>query len=170
MARPTDPALEDRDTGLSNEKHFAILYDFAFAACDRGIPLALALLEVDPPGIAAMTDESGRWEVLRELGLTLGESTRDMDVSAHLGDGRFLFMLMDCNLQGGRVFADRIRGRAEDVLGSRGLTVSVGLAAYREEMEEGTELLAAARAALEAASEAGGDRVVIEQEARSAER
>jgi len=156
---PNDPDLVDETTGLSNERHFDILYDFAFAAGDRGIPLTLVMIQVDDVG-AASGDGRGVDPRVARAGALLGGGTRDMDVVAHLGGGRFICLLMDCNFQGGVVFSDRIRRLADNLKNGWQLSLSLGMASYREGMEEAAELRREAVRSLEKALKEGGDRLV----------
>lgn len=160
MSRPTDPRLVDELTGLSNEWHFRILYDFAFAAGDRGIPLTLVLFEIE--GFEDFRRRNGSDladEALRSFGTLLGESTREMDVTVRLHGGRFLSLLRDCNLQGGLVFVDRIELRTSGLEEKYGLTVAVGVASYEEDMKEPDDLLDAAKRALARSMQLGGGTV-----------
>lgn len=148
-------------TGLSNERYFRILYDFAFAAGDRGIPLTLVLLQVDGVDLPTTSDSGDDvGERIVRTGAMLAETTREMDITAHLGQGRFLCLMMDCNLQGGMVFADRIRTLAESLRKEWGFTLSLGMATYEDGMDEPGELLETAERCLEKAREDGGDRLV----------
>lgn len=161
MTGPTDPALVDEATGLSNEWHFEILYDFAFAAGDRGIPITLVLIQIDGVDRSGGSGSDGDVDdrVIR-TGAVLAGGTREMDVVAHLGGGRFLCLLMDCNLQGGLVFADRIRSLVETLRGEWDLTLSMGMASYTKGMTESSALLDRTRRCLERAMAESGDRLV----------
>lgn len=158
MSRPSDPSLVDEATGLSNERHFRIIYDFAFAGGDRGIPLTVVMIQVDgadPARGGGDVDEG----VVR-TGALLGGTTREMDVAAHLGGGRFLCLLVDCNFQGGVVFADRVRTLAQSLRSDLNLALSLGMASYEDGMEEPDELLDAAKRCLAGALADGGDSLV----------
>ena len=160
MPRPTDPRLIDELTGLSNEWHFRILYDFAFAAGDRGIPLTLVLFEIE--GFEAYRRLRGSelaGKALRDFGGLLGRMTREMDVTVRLHGARFLSLLRDCNLQGGLVFVDRIQQGTGALEDEHGLSVAVGVAAYEEGMEKPSDLLDAAKGALARSVELGGGTV-----------
>lgn len=160
MPRPTDPRLIDELTGLSNEWHFRILYDFAFAAGDRGIPLTLVLFEIE--GFEAYRRGNGSDradEALRAFGTLLGDTSREMDLTVRLDGARFLSLLRDCNLQGGLVYVDRIQRGASSLEGEHGLTVAVGVAAYQKEMELPDDLLDAVKRALARSVEAGAGTV-----------
>ncbi|MFP3949349.1 MAG: GGDEF domain-containing protein [Longimicrobiales bacterium] len=160
MPRPTDPRLVDELTGLSNEWHFQILFDFAFAAGDRGIPLTLVLFEIE--GFEDYRRHEGSdaaAEVLRVFGKLLGDSTREMDVTVRLHGARFLSLLRDCNLQGALVFVDRIQLETSLLEEKYGLRVAVGVAAYEERMKVSDELLDAAKRALARSVEMGAGSV-----------
>lgn len=149
MPGPTDPRLVDELTGLSNEWHFRILFDFAFAAGDRGVPLTLVLLEIEGFEEYRMRSGSDRAaEALRHFAGLLGGTTRDMDLTVRLHGARFLSLLRDCNLQGGLVFADRVQQLARSLEEKYGLSVAVGVASYEDSMEEADDLFDAAKRAL----------------------
>lgn len=149
VSGPTDPGLADELTGLSNERHFRILLDFAFVAGGRGAPLTLVLFEVG--GLEDYRTANGSDaadEALRRLAGLLADTNREMDLAARLDQARFVSMLTDCNLQGGLIFTDRVRRLARPVEEDHGLTLSTGIAAYEQWMKEPHELLAAAEEAL----------------------
>jgi diguanylate cyclase (GGDEF)-like protein len=149
VPRPNDPRLIDELTGLSNEWHFRILFDFAFAGGDRGIPVTVVLLEIE--GFEAYRQRKGSdaaADALRHFAGLLAGTTREMDLTVRLHGARFLTLLRDCNLQGGLVFADRIQRQVESLEEDHGLSVAVGMAAFEDGMEKPDDLLDAAKAAL----------------------
>jgi diguanylate cyclase (GGDEF)-like protein len=137
------PAVTDSQTGLANGLHFDLVYSYLFAAGNRGVAFSVMLL--------SLGDESG--QSLRALGEKVERTTRDSDLVAHLGGGRFVVLLLGTNLQGARVAADRLEIA---LAGGGGPTVSVGLAAYSPDMRRPSELLESADKALLAAEAAGG--------------
>ncbi len=142
------PALTDQPTGLANRLHFELVYSYLFEAGDRGVALTVMLLSVGSDHL-----ETGDPDWLRRIGDTLQRTTRTSDLAGYLGHGRFVVLLLGTNLQGGRIAADRVQMALEPVVPS---TLSIGLASYRPEMKESSELLEAADRALRAAEEAGG--------------
>lgn len=161
-------SLTDPLTGLSSQWHFDVIFDFVFELGDRGVPMTLVLLEID--GLATHVAERGanaKEAVLGGFGRILAEGSRKMDLSARHGDERFMCLLLACNVQGGMVFADRLRAEAEEFTASTGLTLSAGVAAYTGEMKERADLETAVGRCLEAAQLAGGDRVGIPQDVTS---
>ena len=137
------PALTDEYTGLANRLHFELVYSYLFHGADRGVPLTLMLLATPAP----------TREVMRALGEKIQVTTRSSDLVAHLGEGRFIVILMGTNLSGSRIAADRVETALEGVAVGR---VSIGLAQYEPDMKESAELLKAVDDALQRAEAAGG--------------
>ncbi len=156
--------LVDPATGLASEWHFEIVLDFIFPIAHRGVTLTVALFGID----------DGDWakghlkpeQVVTDLGSTIGGVTRSSDLVARFGEDMFICLLPLCNLQGGLVFADRIRDALQDFTKRTGTTVSAGVASHRGG-SDGTvaDMLRALRGALLAAQAAGGDRVEVPTEA-----
>ncbi|MHB1195175.1 MAG: diguanylate cyclase domain-containing protein [Longimicrobiales bacterium] len=137
------PALTDEHTGLANRLHFELVYSYLFNGADRGVPLTLMLVSTPVPDSGAM----------RALGERVQATTRTSDLVAHLGGGRFIVILLGTNLSGGRIAADRMEMALQGVAVG---AVAIGLATYRAEMKESSELLKAVDDALERAEAAGG--------------
>lgn len=137
------PALTDEDTGLANRLHFELVFSYLFNGADRGVPLTLMLLSTPTP-----TDE-----IRRAVGAKLQATTRTSDLVAHLGEGRFIVILLGTNLSGGRIAADRVEMALDGVAVG---PVSIGLAHYLPEMRESSQLLEAVDVALRRAEAAGG--------------
>jgi len=137
------PALIDERTGLPNRLQFDTVYRFLFAGADRGVPLALLMVQMD------VRDE----EAFRRAADELAKSTRGSDLLAHLGDGRFVTLLLGCNVHGARLVADRVAGLLADVLGTG---FAVGLAGYRDDMTDPSQLMDAVVGAMSDAQAAGG--------------
>src|SRR5262245_12091932 len=140
------PALTDPQTGLANLLHFELVYSYLFAAGDRGLSFTVMLLSVGGP------DRIPK-DRLKSVGQKVRATTRDADLVAHVGSGRYVVLLLGTNLQGARIAADRL----EMVLGELSEhRAAFGLVAYSRLMKESTELLEAADRALLAAEESGG--------------
>ena len=101
-------------------------------------------------------------QVVTDLGSTLRGVTRSSDVIARYGEDMFVCLLPLCNLQGGLVFADRMRDALDEFTKRTGTTVSAAVASHRGD-GEGTarEMMMALKGALVAAQSGGGDRVEI---------
>jgi GGDEF domain-containing protein len=141
------PALTDSTTGLANQLHFDLVYSYLFAAGDRGLAFSVRLHSVG--GLDTTPEER-----LRSIGLKIQATTRDSDLVAYVGGGRFVVLLIGTNLPGARIAADRIEMALNESGG--GATVSFGLAQYEDRMQDSTEPLAAADRALLTAEAAGG--------------
>jgi len=139
------PAITDPVTGLANRLHFELVYSYLFAGGNRGLTFTVMLLSFGGP-------DSVPESRLRALGQKIQKTTRDSDLVAHVGNGRFVVLLLGTNLPGSRVAADRI----EIAVSEDGGPVSFGLAVYSPDMQDSSELLEAADKALLAAEAAGG--------------
>ena len=141
------PALTDSETGLANRLHFELVYSYLFAAGDRGMAFTVMLLSLgSPDAIPAQR--------LRTVGQSVETTTRDSDLVAHVGRGRFVVLLLGTKLQGARVAADG--GEMARAEADSGGAISFGLAMYDASMKEASEPLEAADKALLAAEAAGG--------------
>ena len=156
--------LVDPATGLSSEWHFEIVLDFIFSIAHRGVTLTLVLFRID----------DGEWtvdhpkpdQVVTDLGSTLRGVTRSSDIIARFGEDMFICLLPLCNLQGGLVFADRMRDALGDFKKRTGTTVSSAVASHRGDGEGmARDMLMELKRSLVAAQSAGGDRIEIPADA-----
>jgi diguanylate cyclase (GGDEF)-like protein len=158
--RAGHPALTDSQTGLPNKLHWDTVFGVIFAAADRGIPLTLILLEIDQYqewNLGHDPEEADR--VFAALGETLGMAVRQSDLAARTQEGRFAFLLMDCNLAGGRLVADRLDAILDPVRNRSGLGFSMGVAAHARSMARPEDLVGAAETALTAAQGRGKNQI-----------
>jgi diguanylate cyclase (GGDEF)-like protein len=154
------PALTDGPTGLPNALHWDTVFGVIFAAGDRGIPLTLIILEIDQYlGWAREKSTEELDRVLGSLGFALGNTVRQSDLAARLEERRFAFVLLDCNLAGGRLVADRLDVLLDSIRVEEGISFSMGVAAYDREMTRPEQLIAAAESALRAGQAKGGGRI-----------
>lgn len=156
-------ALTDALTGLPNRRHAMSVLDREFAAAQRNRPLVIAVFDIDR--FKEYNDRYGHAagdEALRAVGDTLRSMTRRMNLSARLGGEEFLSILSETDTAGALVFVDRIRDAVRNrKLPAGSITVSCGVAAYREGMASPEALLEAADQALYEAKRAGRDCVRI---------
>ncbi len=108
-------------------------------------------------------------ELLRQLGVLLGDSVRGSDTLARLGGDEFGILLHDCSIDRGRQIADEIRRRIEEFRFSwQGRTfavgVSIGIAGFTRENRNAAELMSMADAACYTAKDGGRNRVQLHQE------
>jgi diguanylate cyclase (GGDEF)-like protein len=140
------PAITDSQTGLANGLHFELVYSYLFSAGHRGLSFSVMLLSIGGPD--AIPEKR-----LRTVGERIQSTTRDSDLVAHVGRGRYVVLLLGTNLSGSRIAADRVESAFSDE--EKG-PVNVGLAVYSPHMKDPSELLEAADKALLAAEAAGG--------------
>lgn len=152
--------LKDPATGLASQWHFEILFDFIFPIAPRGMHLTLVLFGIDE-GTWAEEQTNAQKQVLA-LGTAIGLVTRDTDLVARYGEDLFICLLPLCNVQGGLIFADRIRDAIAEHTRSTGITVSAAIASYRGD-DDGTkeDMLGSLKGALVTARAQGGNRIEI---------
>lgn len=158
-AKAEEMALTDVLTGLPNRRYAGIFLDAGFSAAVRGQDVSVVLFDLD--NFKAVNDVHGHRagdEVLRRLGVILSGATRKMDLTARWGGEEFLSVLSDCSDEGAVVFVERVqeRLRTEEFPWGR-VTMSAGVAEYREGMGSPELLVAAADQALYQAKAAGKD-------------
>jgi diguanylate cyclase (GGDEF)-like protein len=154
------PALTDLQTGLPNRLHWDTVFGVIFAAGDRGIPLTVILVEVDHfQAWHRNADPADLSRALRAMGSALSATTRGTDLVARVEEERFAFLLLDCNMAGGRLVADRVDGLLDPFREMTGLSISMGVAVYNRDMARHEDLLGAANKALRAAQAQGGNQI-----------
>ncbi len=156
----------DALTGLPNRRHLDEALEREFRRASRqDTPLCALMLDIDH--FKRVNDSHGHAAgdaVIQAVGATLAERLRLTDVGGRWGGEEFL-LLLGTPLEGALVLAECLRGAVEalEVPVDEGeplqVTVSVGVAGYDPAMTRGSELVAAADAALYRAKEAGRNRV-----------
>ena len=158
-------ALTDQLTELPNRRHAVVFLDAAFAAAARGMQLSVVLFDID-----GFTDFNARYgrlvgdEALKLMAETMVRLTRRMNLSSRFDGEEFLCVLSDCDLEGARTFAERVRSDLQEHSSWESFTVSAGIARYHESMSTPDLLVSAADQALYAAKGAGKDCVRIAPE------
>ena len=156
-------ALTDTLTALPNRRHAMLILERALAAAARGVPVCVALFDLDK--FKDFNDRHGHVagdQMLEFFGQVLKDYTRAMDLSARFGGEEFLSVLVDGDEEGALIFAERVRERLKtSELPFGPITVSCGIATYNEGMGTVEDLIAAADQALYAAKSGGRDRVVL---------
>jgi two-component system cell cycle response regulator len=131
---------------------------------------SLSLLVLDVDHFKDVNDTAGHLagdSVLRQLGARLEEEVRKVDIIGRYGGEEFVAILPETSLEGGQIFAERLRervaSRAFDVGTGRRpvhLTVSIGIASFPSPQVETIEdLFARADAALYRAKSGGRNQV-----------
>ncbi len=141
----THPALTDGETGLANQLHFDLIYNYLFDAGDRGLAFTVMMVSVGEAGAPV--------EQIRRVGQQIQEVTRSSDLVSHLGHRRYIVLLLGTNASGARVAADRIEAALAEFTSG---PISFGLAPFTHDVEDAQTLLRSADAALLAAQATGG--------------
>ena len=157
-------ALTDEQTGLPNRLHFETVLEPVFATGQRGMPLSVVLLEIDGGGEwLQKADPAAIARVFRNIRKTLVPVVRQTDVLARVGECRFAVCLLDWNMAGGVLVADRIDGLKDSLGPATGLGFSIGGAAFDRDMDRPTDLLGAAEQALRVAQNRGANQTEFHQ-------
>lgn len=154
------PALTDPQTGLPNALHWETVFGVVFAAGGRRIPLTLIIMEIDEfQGWAAEKPHEDVEQAFGTLGSLMSNATRQTDLMARLEESRFAFGLLDCDLNGGRLVADRLDSLLRPVGEETGMSFSTGVAATDRQTFSPGQLVGAAEAALRMARAQGGNQI-----------
>jgi diguanylate cyclase (GGDEF)-like protein len=131
-----------------------------FAAALRGRPVAVVLFDIDR--FKEYNDAHGHAAgdaALKRVASVMHSLTRDMDVCGRWGGEEFLAVLTGADERGAAVFAERVRKRVETLPVGYPVTISGGIATYRQGMGRMGDLIDAADAALYRAKTDGRNRV-----------
>jgi diguanylate cyclase (GGDEF)-like protein len=157
-------AVTDELTGLRNRRAFEerLVMEFSMA---RRRKRELAVLLLDADDFKAINDRWGHAagdEVLRRLGMILRTTVRLPDLPARYGGEEFAVLLPECGEEGAMGLARRIMQRvATEDWDNEPLTISIGMAAMNESLENGFQLVELADDALYAAKRAGKNRAIV---------
>jgi diguanylate cyclase (GGDEF)-like protein len=162
-------AVTDGLTGLYNYRHFQERYREEINLCRRyQHPLAVMLIDLD--GFKQVNDTHGHLEgdyLLVQLAETLRGTLRNTELIARYGGDEFVVLMPSTNLQGGVTAANRVLQAVRethflDTLGEPRfqITLSIGVCAYPDCVQNPIELLEKADEALENAKRSGRNRVV----------
>lgn len=159
-------AMEDSLTGLFNRRFLEISLKREFARAQRDdTSIAVAMLDVDhfKRFNDAHSHEAGD-AVLRQLGQTLVEHCRLVDLACRFGGEEFAVVFPGATREGMAAWAERfLRVIREMKVVAEGqalpkITVSIGIAFFPDHGEETADVVRAADRALYAAKNAGRDR------------
>ncbi len=177
-ARLFNLATIDGLTGLVVHRHFQAKLEEEFRRSTRyEKPLSLILTDIDH--FKKFNDTWGHQTgdmVLREVAKIVRNSTRDTDIAARYGGEEFGVILPETDVDGARLFAERVRQRVEagEFPGPGGkllkVTISIGVCAVPHHTVANTqEMIRLADEGLYESKHNGRNRVsVVEQSAESA--
>ena len=167
VARLQQAAHEDLLTGLLNRRGFYLAMAPLWAREDRHHrDINVLMLDIDH--FKQVNDSFGHAtgdQVLAVVGRVLRETLRGGDIAARWGGEEFCVLLGDAESGGAQLIAERIRKRFSEgcaqiaELGSRRVTISVGIAHGTPEAQRFEALQERADEALYEAKQSGRDRV-----------
>jgi diguanylate cyclase (GGDEF)-like protein len=168
--RTRELTTRDDLTGLFNRRHF---FDHLEKEVQRArrYQRVFSLLMLDLDDFKHYNDTHGHLkgdEALKEVARLLQASTRRADLVARFGGEEFVVLLPEIGKPRGLVVAEKIRAAVEQYPFAGGntqpdgkVTVTVGLATYPEDSEEGVHLVDLADRAMYVGKQQGGNRVSV---------
>jgi len=157
----TDPL-----TGLRNRRYLTEMLAMEFLRAQRHrTPLSVVMADIDH--FKAVNDRHGHAAgdaVLEGVAGVLKRSMRGSDHGGRYGGEEFLLVLANAEVDGARIFAERLRQEVEETAfandaGAIHVTLSLGIASLRAAHETPGDLVAEADEALYRAKQAGRNRV-----------
>jgi len=175
LAEFREAARTDSKTGLANSSYWREVADRALSRARGGHePLAILLVDIDH--FKVVNDRYGHLlgdEVLRAVANGLTHGLRPGDFVGRFGGEEFVVLLAGSDLEQAKHAAERIRSHVAELsvpASNRrepvGVTISIGVAAFRESGHSVHELLDAADIALYAAKHAGRNCVRVAEGSR----
>ncbi len=169
-ARLRELAFRDGLTGLFNHRYFQELMDREMHRSVRyGSTLSLMMFDIDH--FKRVNDSYGHPGgdiVLKTLAAEVQKAMRLSDIVARYGGEEFAVILPETNAAGGKVFAERLRRRIEQLeiatdSGPVKVTISIGLTTYEPGMkgEDKAAMIDAADRALYHSKENGRNKVSV---------
>lgn len=160
--------MTDALTGLANRRALDGALDDAIRRADLdGAPCAVLFIDIDR--FKKINDALGHAAgdvVLKKVGQALGERLRRGDLLTRYGGEEFVAVLPDTGLDAAKRVAETLCERMaaldlSTLTGGRDVRVSIGVAALSREWMDGTDLVAAADAAMYRAKRLGRDQVCV---------
>jgi diguanylate cyclase (GGDEF)-like protein len=139
----------DELTGLYNYRYLEIALERELKRADRyGLCMSVIFLDVDM--LKGVNDTYGHLmgsRVLKEIGVVLKKSVREVDIVIRYGGDEYTIILIETGKQGASIVAERIRKTIDQhrfILGDNTevrLTASLGFACYPDDTKSKLELL-----------------------------
>jgi diguanylate cyclase (GGDEF)-like protein len=159
-------ARTDGLTGIANRRHLFELGAQEMSRARRfGHPLCALMLDIDH--FKQVNDIHGHVagdRILKIVARCFLALVRDIDVVARYGGEEFVILLVETDLTGARILAERLREQVAKTVavtdqGPLTVTISLGVACAQLERDDFAALLVRADSALYSAKQAGRNRV-----------
>lgn len=158
-------AIRDELTGTYSRRELLRLLEIEVQRSQRsGAPLTLALIDVD--AFKQINDTYGHGVgdlVLKDLSKVITENKRLVDYFGRYGGEEFLLLMVDADLEAGRIIAERLHQKVKDsgltTHSIPSFTLSIGLCQLEKDMKS-TELIAFADQAMYHAKATGRNKVI----------
>lgn len=160
----------DSLTGLHNRRHFMEISRREFARAQRyRHPLTAIMLDIDH--FKQVNDTYGHAvgdQALKIVATRCKKTVRQIDVLGRFGGDEFVSLLLETDLNGARIVAERLRRSMVDLSidtdqGPLAITISLGIASLDERCKALDDLLQRADQALYVAKQAGRNQVSVWQ-------
>ena len=157
-------ATTDPLTGCNNRRSFLQKFDSLWNSSTRyNQPLTAFMVDIDH--FKSVNDNYGHAtgdEVLRQVGLTLREASREADIVCRFGGEEFAVILPNTSLEDGRRVAEKIRQTIAALEFSQDLTItaSIGVSSLCQSPTSPQDLLEQADKCLYVAKRNGRNRVI----------
>lgn len=162
-------SITDGLTELFNHTHFIKIFNREFRRAQR-YKEALSLLMIDIDDFKKINDRYGHLigdTVLHEISRLCKRSLRETDSIGRYGGEEFIILLPQTDLEGAKIFAERLRNLIKDLRFSPenhesfSVTISTGVMAFSDgNMENAEQLIEIADCCLYRAKNTGKDKVV----------
>jgi diguanylate cyclase (GGDEF)-like protein len=163
--RIEEMAVTDDLTQISNRRYIISKFEEEMERARR-LQRKMCCLMLDIDYFKAINDRHGHQfgdDVLKEIAERISGHIRKYDTAGRYGGEEFMVVLPETDLNEAAVFAERVRGVVkEQPIKGADVTVSIGVAQYREADASVDDVIKRADEALYRAKETGRDRVVVE--------
>ncbi len=166
--RTRELSVKDELTGINNRRHFHTMLQMEWKRAVR-FHRSLSLIMLDVDHFKAYNDSYGHLQgdaVLKHIGGLLRRNLREVDTVARFGGEEFVLLLPDTDKHGAVAVAEKVRVLVEghrfmtdERMETNPITVSCGIAAYPDDVEEMEDLIDHADIALYRAKELGRNRI-----------
>ena len=130
-------SITDTLTGVYNRKKLADIMIKGTRRLKGRLPITILMIDIDH--FKRVNDTYGHQagdKVLKNVALTISELTRSEDIVIRWGGEEFVVLLINSDLEGAVAVGSRIREAVEKSKVTISVTISVGVAAYNDNLDE----------------------------------